>query len=150
MGISRRQYSFGVALGFGIFALVELSLLASWVGEHVGFESIQLINMTAYNCTLLIWLGYSFVKSPAREAASTLFRPQRWEQSLTDVQHPFPADSLIPMFEGMVDRALSRTQATMEPTEDKNVAAQGAAAQAASATGGGRSFAQRSLTDSKK
>src|SRR5271156_5128703 len=39
MGISRRQYSFGVALGFGVFAIVELSLVASWVGEHVGFES---------------------------------------------------------------------------------------------------------------
>src|SRR5580692_1940786 len=127
MGISRRQYSFGVALGFGIFALVELSLLASWVGEHVGFESIQLINMTAYNCTLLIWLGYSFVKSPAREAASTLFRPQRWEQSLTDVQHPFPADSLIPMFEGMVDRALSRTPVPQSlPAESESAATSGA------------------------
>jgi hypothetical protein len=34
---------------------------------------------------------------------------QRWEQSLTELQHPTHADSLIPMFEGMVDRAFSRT-----------------------------------------
>ena len=39
----------------------------------------------------------------------SLLQPQRWEQSLTDIHHPLPADSLIPMFEGMVDRALSRT-----------------------------------------
>jgi hypothetical protein len=147
MGISRRQYSFGIALGFGIFALVELSLIASWVGEHVGFQSLQLINMAAYNFTLLIWLGYSLIKSPAPEAPSTLLRTQRWEESLTDVQHPFPADSLIPMFEGMVDRALSRTQGTTSPTTEKPVATQGAA-QAAAAPGGHRFIP--AATDSKK
>jgi hypothetical protein len=61
----------------------------------------------------------------------SLLQPQRWEQSLSDIHHPLPADSLIPMFEGMVDRALSRTQ--QEPAlvpEDRPVgtAARGAAA----------------------
>jgi len=110
LGVSRRQHSFGIALGFGTFAVVELLLIASWAGEHLSNASMALINMTAYNTTLLIWLGYTLAKSPAREAASTLLRPQRWEQSLSDIHHPLPADSLIPMFEGMVDRALSRTQ----------------------------------------
>jgi len=110
LGVSRRQHSFGIALGFGTFAIVELTLIASWAGDHLGNLSMSLINMIAYNTTLLIWLGYTLMKSPAREATSTLLRPQRWEQSLSDLQHPLPADSLIPMFEGMVDRALSRTQ----------------------------------------
>jgi hypothetical protein len=109
LGVSRRQHSFGIALGFGAFALVELAVIASWVGEHLGYVSISVVNMAAYNCTLLIWLGYTLAKSPAREATSTLLRPQRWEQSLADIQHPLPSDSLIPMFEGMVDRALLRT-----------------------------------------
>jgi hypothetical protein len=110
LGVSRRQHSFGIALGFGSFAVVELALIASWAGDHLGNNAMNLINMIAYNATLLIWLGYTLAKSPAREAASTLLRPQRWEQSLSDIHHPLPADSLIPMFEGMVDRALSRTQ----------------------------------------
>jgi hypothetical protein len=110
VGVSRRQHSFGIALGFGTFAGVELALIASWAGDHLGNLAMNLVNMGAYNVTLLIWLGYTLMKSPAREAASTLLRPQRWEQSLADIQHPLPADSLIPMFEGMVDRALSRTQ----------------------------------------
>src|SRR5438309_8534169 len=66
--------------------------------------------MAAYNSALLTWFVYVLVKSPARDAAATLLQPQRWEQSLTDIHHPLPADSLIPMFESMVDRALSRTQ----------------------------------------
>jgi hypothetical protein len=38
-----------------------------------------------------------------------MLRPQRWEDGLTAIQHPQTADSLIPMFESMVDRALSRS-----------------------------------------
>jgi hypothetical protein len=109
LGVSRKQQSFGIALGFGSFALVELALLASWVGGHLGSLAMSLVNMTAYNASLVIWFGYVLVKSPAREGFSVLLQPQRWEQSLTDIQHPLPEESLIPMFEGMVDRALSRT-----------------------------------------
>jgi hypothetical protein len=127
LGVSRRQYSFGVALGFGCFAMVELSLVASWVGDHLNNLSMGLVNMAAYNCALLIWLGYTLAKSPAREATSTLLRPQRWEQSLTDIHHPLPANSLIPMFEGMVDRALSRTQGAT-PTAQENLTVPKAAA----------------------
>jgi hypothetical protein len=119
LGVSRRQHSFGIALGFGTFAVVELALIASWAGDHLGNLSMSLVNMTAYNATLLIWLGYMLVKSPARDAGSILLRPQRWEQSLSDIHHPLPADSLIPMFEGMVDRALSRTH-TAQVTPEGN------------------------------
>ncbi|HWY21746.1 MAG TPA: hypothetical protein VNX26_11035 [Candidatus Acidoferrum sp.] len=118
LGVSRRQHSFGIALGFGSFAVVELALIASWAGDHLSNLSMSLINMAAYDATLLIWLGYTFAKSPARDAASTLLRPQRWEQSLSDIHHPLPADSLIPMFEGMVDRALSRTQSVPVPVPE--------------------------------
>jgi hypothetical protein len=130
LGVSRRQHSFGIALGFGSFAVVELALLASWAGDHMGNVALNLMNMSAYNAALLIWLGYTVAKSPAREAASTLLRPQRWEQSLSDIHHPLPGDSLIPMFEGMVDRALSRTQGAPTPTPENagGSAARGAAA----------------------
>lgn len=121
LGVSRKQQSFGIALGFGSFALVELVLLASWVGGHVGSLSANLINMSAYNGSLVIWLGYALVKSPAREGAATLLQPHRWEQSLTDIQHPLPEESLIPMFEGMVDRALSRTHTAQSSAVEGNI-----------------------------
>lgn len=135
LGVSRRQHSFGIALGFGVFAVVELSLVASWVGDHVGTRSMELVNMAAYNCTLVIWLGYTLAKNLAREAPANMLRPQRWEQSLTDIHHPLPADSLIPMFEGMVDRALSRNQAP--PQEELSTSK---AAAHASGSGSSRSF----------
>ena len=109
VGVSRRQHSFGIALGFGSFAVVELILICSWVGNHLSGPTVSMVNMAAYNSTLLVWLGYVAVKRPARDGTLSLLQPQRWEQSLTDIHHPLPADSLIPMFESMVDRALSRT-----------------------------------------
>lgn len=110
LGVSRRQQSFGIALGFGSFAVIELTLLASWVGNHLVNPWVSIVNMTAYNLSLGLWFGYLALKSPVRDAASILLQTQRWEHSLSDIQHPVPANSLIPMFEGMVDRALSRTQ----------------------------------------
>jgi hypothetical protein len=130
LGVSRRQYSFGIALGFGCFAMVELSLVASWVGDHLNNLSIGLVNMAAYNCALLVWLTYTLAESPVRAAPANLLRPQRWEQSLTDIHHPLPADSLIPMFEGMVDRALSRTQTSPSIPQENVAPAKAAAAQA--------------------
>ena len=84
--------------------------------------------MAAYNASLVLWVGYVAVKRPTRDGSLSLLQPQRWEQSLTDIHHPLPADSLIPMFEGMVDRALSRTQ---EPVTSSNRANGAAAGQGA-------------------
>ncbi|HEV3510660.1 MAG TPA: hypothetical protein VGS05_03090, partial [Candidatus Sulfotelmatobacter sp.] len=115
VGVSRRQHSFGIALGFGAFACTELILIASWVGNHLGGPWMSIVNMSAYNCCLFLWLGYVAVRRPTRELSASQLQSHRWEQSLSDIHHPVPADSLIPMFEGMVDRALSRSQ-PMEST----------------------------------
>src|SRR5579864_8933381 len=127
VGVSRRQYSFGIALGFGSFAIIELILICSWVGNHLTGPWMSIANMAAYDCSLGLWLGYVAVKRPARDSSRSLLQPQRWEQSLSDIHHPLPADSLIPMFEGMVDRALSRTQAPAPLAEGAAAGADGGA-----------------------
>jgi hypothetical protein len=126
LGVSRRQRSFGIALGFGLCAFVELTLLASVLGDHLGNPWVSIVNMMAYNLTLGVWVGYVAIKSPARDAGTTLLQPQRWEQSLSDIHHPLPAHSLIPMFEGMVDRALSRAQRDVIAEGEQKTAASSA------------------------
>jgi hypothetical protein len=128
VGVSRRQHSFGIALGFGSFAVLELVLISSWIGNHLGGTWMSILNMAAYNSSLMVWVTYVAVKRSARDSSQSLLQPQRWEQSLSDLQHPLPADSLIPMFEGMVDRALSRVHrdAPLIPEQQAMAAAQGA------------------------
>ena len=116
LGVSRRQPSFGIALGFGSFASVELFLLALHISGHLSQVSISLLNMVAYNLSIALWLVYALLKKEMRESTSTLLLSQRWEQSLTDLHVPVPSDSLIPAFEGMVNRAFTRNPLSFEST----------------------------------
>jgi hypothetical protein len=120
LGISRRQYSFGIALGFGFFASIELVLLALNSGGFLHKDSFALVNMTTYIAAILAWVRYTFLPNPAQTVPANHFQTERWEESLADLQHPANSDSLIPMFEGMVERALSRSSnvANMPPQEN--------------------------------
>lgn len=145
VGMSRRQHSFGIALGFGAFACTELMLIASWTGNHLGGPWMSIVNMSTYNCSLFLWLGYVAIRRPARELSTSQLQSHRWEQSLSDIHNPVPADSLIPMFEGMVDRALSRSR----PTESEAAPAESTPAsmvRAAAAAADGFAAAVRSAS----
>src|SRR5712671_2867525 len=127
LGVSKRQQSFGIALGFGLFASVELILIALNSGRLLGIANITLVNSATYDLAILVWLAYALVRSEVRDTASNHLQTQRWEQSLADLhtaetRGPMAPDSLIPMFEGMVERALSRSS-NLGETEDQVVAA---------------------------
>ena len=109
LGVSRKQVSFGIALGFGVMAGVELMLLAMHSGGLVGQGNLNLINMFCYDMSEVIWLGYAFSRVVARDATLNYLQTQRWEKGLADLQPATSNDSLIPMFEGMVERAFSRS-----------------------------------------
>jgi hypothetical protein len=110
LGITWKQKSFGIALGFGGFAGVELTLIAwNWWGANVHHQALAtLVNLVAYDSAILVWVAYMFAESPERSLVTNTSQTRRWEDSLTEIQYPSKPDSLIPMFEGMVDRALSR------------------------------------------
>ena len=122
LGVSWRQHSFGIALGFGSFASAELVWVALRAVGYMSETAVSLANMACYNCAVLTWLGYALLKSRTRDASAKLLMSERWNQSLGDLQHPVPSDSLIPLFEGMVDRAFSRTNGDSVP--EKSAVAQ--------------------------
>jgi hypothetical protein len=113
LGVTWRHRSFGLSLGFGTFATVELliaPLLASG-RRYLSQSTADLLNMVAWDCALAIWIFYTYRESTVRESGSRMIRSQRWDRTLTELQHPVPAESLIPMFESMVERALNRAPA---------------------------------------
>ena len=119
LGLSWKNHSFGLALGFGAFAAVEMALMVyrSRVG-YTGDVGISLINMTAYNMSIAVWLFYLVRENPARRRTEALLKPVRWNESLADALHPVTREAFLPMFEGIVDRALSRS---IEVAEEKPV-----------------------------
>jgi hypothetical protein len=122
LGVSPRQRSFGIALGFGMFAGVELSVVALNASGHASEIQISMANMLAYNLAILVWMAYVYAKAPARDTSATILMSQRWDQSLGDIHATATNDSLIPMFEGMVDRAFTRTHKQMAGSEQPKLA----------------------------
>jgi hypothetical protein len=116
LGVSRKQVSFGISLGFGLFAGVELMLMALNSGGLIRQGNLNLVNMVTLILAILVWCGYSLSRKAVRVAAVNHLQTQRWEQGLADLQHPVLSDSLIPMFESMVERAFSRSS-NLESTD---------------------------------
>ncbi len=110
LAVSWKQPSFGIACGFGLFATCELAGSALYVGGLIGEPTLGIVGTLSYSLAVLTWIGYGLNKSVAAQAVANVLVSQRWEQSLTDLQNPKPAESLIPMFEGMVDRAFSKNR----------------------------------------
>jgi hypothetical protein len=54
-----KQHVFGIALGFGVFASVELILISvvMWYGDQPG-PVVSLVKSVAYNAVTLLWIGY--------------------------------------------------------------------------------------------
>ena len=130
LGVSRRQQGFGIALGFGLFASVELILIALNSGGLLDIARIGLVNTAMYDLAIVVWLTYAITRSAARDGSTNHLQTQRWERSLADLHtasgsSPTTPDSLIPMFEGMVERALSRSSHLGELDEQAAVAKAG-------------------------
>lgn len=112
LGVSWRRLSFGIAVGFGVVAGGELLASAMLSGQRLHAQLWQISTMLSYQLGMSVWLLYSLVNR-RREMVPVLV-PQRWDEALMDIQAA-PAesdDSLIPMFEHMVDQALSKTNNT--------------------------------------
>ncbi len=136
LGVSRRQFSFGIALGFGGFAGVELLLMALQSGGLLHRGAFDSADLALYNLVVIIWFGYAVMPSSMRKMAVNPLQTQRWEQGLAEAQHPAAADSLIPMFESMVERAITRSSSSAElPPSDLKFPAVKAFSAASGGTG---------------
>lgn len=87
LGLSWRNCSFGVALGFGFLAIAELTIAA--LRSHIGPDANQfyvLMKQIAYNCATLIWTVYVWQGQRASHAVTTVARAEVavWNQTLTE------------------------------------------------------------------
>src|SRR5207249_7403957 len=71
LGVSWRQQSFGIALGFGSLAAVELTLVALHASAHLSPVRSSLFNFAAYDVVILIWLTYGLIRAQARVSLPT-------------------------------------------------------------------------------
>lgn len=84
-GLAWRSHSLGIALGFGLFAGVQLAAAA--IQAHTGVVSPltwSRINMASYNCAVLVWVSYLLAPQPTEAAARVPLAAEAssWNQAL--------------------------------------------------------------------
>jgi hypothetical protein len=105
-----RQPVFGIALGFGVFASVELILVSVvvWLGSgHAA--TISLVKSAAYNAVTLVWIGYLKQQPQLVPAVEVATNANTFSMALaTSTAVPDPDAALMLRVEQAVDRVLSR------------------------------------------
>lgn len=117
-----KQPVFGVALGFGVFASIELILitLATFYGNS-GQEMLSLTKSLAYNGVTLIWIAYlrrEPEKVPVLEMAP---RGNTFNLALATPEPVAGDASFLSMVEQAVDRVLSRHTWPAPPTRGSQI-----------------------------
>ena len=116
-----RQHVFGIALGFGIFASIELILVSVVMrfGEGGG-AVISLIKSAGYNAVTLLWALY--LRRPSEAIAVLELSPQVDALDLSLVAPTQAGDSeFLSMVEQAVDRVLSRGSWPRPPVRGSHI-----------------------------
>lgn len=112
-----RQQVFGIALGFGVFASIELILVsvAMRYGGSVA-HSIGLATSVAYNAVTILWIGY--LSQPAHSIPAVEVAPR------LDVALASPAggtEAFLTMVERAVEDVISRNPWPRPSTKGPNI-----------------------------
>jgi len=108
LGISRRNVVFGIAIGFGFFAGINMLVITAL--SHTSLVShlaLRRMNSSAYVVSMLIWLGYSLLPSTVRSDGNQAEKAsQKWDYALDEARNATPADSLLDTMDKTVERLL--------------------------------------------
>jgi hypothetical protein len=110
LGVTLRHRIFGIALGFGIIAAIDLiavTFFASLGEQAVTF--VRLSKMVAYNLSAVLWLGYIYAGEVECRPAKQLVHAERWDYALATALHPGEESPALPLIENVVERVWRQT-----------------------------------------
>ena len=108
LGVSAKHQLFGIALGFGTFAAVEMLTLFMW--KQYGVIDGRTANMvvtSTYFLAACTWVGYSLAPVPSRRA-EILPQSERWNHALAGVLHIPEPDGFLTSIDHTVERLLDK------------------------------------------
>jgi len=108
LGISRRNVVFGIAIGFGFFAAINMLVMTALSNySAMGARSLGRINSAAYLVSALVWLAYTALPAKERSAVKVAATAsQKWDYALDDARNAPPAESLLDNMDQTVERLL--------------------------------------------
>ncbi len=110
LGITLKHRIFGIALGFGVIAAVDL--IAVTVLANLGQQAatfVKLSKMGVYNLSALLWLGYLYAGELERKPTRQFAHAERWDYALAAALHPSEGTPSLPLIENAVERIFKQT-----------------------------------------
>lgn len=107
LGITPRHYLFGIALGFGMNA--SLDLIVCTARSYLGFTattSLRIVSSGGYLFAILIWLGFTLARAPERRKSEIIPQSERWNHALAVALDLPPSEGFLCDMERTVDRLL--------------------------------------------
>ena len=107
LGVTRRQYLFGIALGYGFYSSVDMIMIAARQVHWITGSTMNLLEPSAYVFSVCIWLGYTLAPAAEPRKVEILPQSEKWNQALaTALALPEP-EGFLPSMERTVERLLN-------------------------------------------
>jgi hypothetical protein len=122
LGISRRHYLFGIALGFGVNA--SLDLLMTTTRSYFGFTNVttmRVLSSGGYLLAIAVWLTYTLVKAAERRKTELVPQSERWNQALAVALDLPPSEGFLCDMERTVDRLLHQRNNGVGPAIPESI-----------------------------
>ena len=87
-GLHWKQAEFGIALGLGFFATIELvAITLRPMVDPPGAALVNVMRIAAFDCSLLIWLGYLLAppERPTTPVDVPKIQLEQWNQAVTEL-----------------------------------------------------------------
>ncbi len=112
LGISSKHHVFGISLGFGIFAAVELMIMTLFAFGTQEQGVLNLFKAGTYIGSTLLWVYYMRLPQPEIAPSVAHAESERWNLALANARDP--EYNFLPMVESVVERVLSKRQIEVE------------------------------------
>jgi hypothetical protein len=112
VGLTQRHRVFGISLGFGIMAAVELTVatMASSLGEG-RYISLPILSSAAFATAAFVWAYYMRIEEPERVKVEHAMEAGRLNMTIVgSMQQPVQQEAFLPFIEGAVERILAERQ----------------------------------------
>ncbi len=117
LGITSRHHVFGVSLGFGLFAAVELIIVTLYAPGTQKSVTLSLLKGATYVMSTLVWAWYMLLPEPEQIKEQAHQQSERWNVALANIRDP--EYNFLPMVESVVERVLSQRHIEIEQRPDK-------------------------------
>jgi hypothetical protein len=109
VGLTHRHRIFGISLGFGVIAGVDLAIvtLLTSMGKTATVQ-LSMLSSATFLCAAGVWLYYMVIQEPARIKVEQVIEAGHFNMSLSGAMQSQQGgtDSFLPFIEGAVERIL--------------------------------------------